>query len=76
MQSKRTALPLSVWLGATPARWGPLMGRFTTTLRSRTQGRGSFSFAFERYEQLPANLEEKVIAQAKELGLLQGSSEG
>ena len=52
------------------------MHGFTTTLRSMTQGRGSFSFAFERYEQLPANLEEKVIAQAKEQGLLQGSSEG
>ena len=40
---------------------------FTTYLRSVTQGRGSFELKFERYEQLPSNLEEKVIQQAKEL---------
>lgn len=40
---------------------------FTTTLRSMTQGRGSFALAFERYEQLPANLEAAVIAEAKAL---------
>lgn len=40
---------------------------FTTTLRSMTQGRGSFVLAFERYEQLPAQFEAQVIADAKEL---------
>lgn len=40
---------------------------FTTYIRSSTQGRGSFSMEFLRYELLPANLEQKVIDDAKEL---------
>lgn len=38
---------------------------FTTYIRSLTAGRGSFTFEFARYEQLPANLEPKVIEEAK-----------
>ena len=38
---------------------------FTTTLRSMTQGRGSFSLEFQRYEMLPNNLEAEVIEDAK-----------
>lgn len=38
---------------------------FTTTLRSMTQGRGSFSLRFARYELLPNQLEAQVIADAK-----------
>ncbi len=38
---------------------------FTTVLRSMTQGRGNFVLAFERYEQLPGQLEAAVIAEAK-----------
>ena len=40
-------------------------GDFTTVLRSVTQGRGSFELDFERYEQLPTMLEEKVISDNK-----------
>ncbi len=40
---------------------------FTTALRSMTQGRGNFVLTFERYEQLPSNLEAAVIADAKAL---------
>lgn len=40
-------------------------GDFTTVLRSMTQGMGSFETEFERYEQLPTMLEEKVIADNK-----------
>ena len=40
---------------------------FTTALRSMTQGRGNFVLKFERYEQLPAQLEAQVIAEAKAL---------
>ncbi len=40
---------------------------FTTTLRSMTQGRGSFVLTFQRYEQLPTPLEAGVIADAKEM---------
>ena len=38
------------------------MGDFSTMLRSVTQGRGSFSLKFERYEEAPANVAQKVIA--------------
>ena len=41
------------------------MGDFTTYLRQLTQGRGSFTFEFVRYEPLPSNLEAKVIEEAK-----------
>jgi len=42
------------------------MSDFTTYIRSTTQGRGSFSMEFLRYEQLPATLEQKVIQETKE----------
>ncbi len=38
---------------------------FTTVLRSITQGRGFYELNFERYEQLPQNLEAKVIEEAQ-----------
>ena len=41
------------------------MGDFSTMLRSVTQGRGSFSLTFERYEEAPAQIAQKVIEQAK-----------
>ena len=41
------------------------MGDFSTMLRSLTQGRGYFSFDFERYEEAPANVAQKVIEEHK-----------
>lgn len=41
------------------------MSDFTTFIRQLTQGRGSFTFKFARYEQLPQILEAKVIEEAK-----------
>ncbi len=38
---------------------------FATAIRSMTQGRGYFTLEFARYEQLPSNLEAKVIEEAK-----------
>ena len=35
---------------------------YSTDLRSRTQGRGNYSMFFERYEQVPKNVQEKVLA--------------
>ena len=35
---------------------------YSTDLRSKTQGRGNYSMFFERYEQVPKNIQEKVIA--------------
>ena len=35
---------------------------YSTDLRSRTQGRGNYSMFFERYEQAPKSVMEKVIA--------------
>lgn len=41
------------------------MHDFSTFLRQSTQGRGSFTFEFERYEEAPANVAQKVIEEAK-----------
>lgn len=38
---------------------------FTTALRSMTQGRGSYTLSFERYEQVPPQLEAGIIEAAK-----------
>lgn len=43
------------------------MADFATVVRQMTQGSGSFTFVFERYEQLPGQLEGKVIEEAKKL---------
>ena len=42
----------------------PLSERFgySTDLRSKTQGRGNYSMFFERYEQVPKNLQEKLLS--------------
>ena len=39
---------------------------FSTALRSITQGRGSFTFEFDRYERAPENVAQKIIEDAKE----------
>ena len=38
------------------------MQRYATDLRSMTQGRGSYTFKFERYEEAPMEIQQKVIA--------------
>ena len=35
---------------------------YSTDLRSRTQGRGNYSMFFEKYEQVPKNIQEKIIS--------------
>ena len=37
---------------------------YPIALRATTQGRGSFTFYFERYEEVPANVAQKIIADA------------
>ena len=39
--------------------------RYAQDLRSLTQGRGEYELEFDRYEQVPANIEQKVIEDAK-----------
>lgn len=39
--------------------------KYATELRSMTQGRGSYTTAFERYEEVPAHLQDKIIADKK-----------
>ena len=39
--------------------------KYATDLRSMTQGRGSYTTSFERYEELPTHLQDKVIADRK-----------
>ena len=35
---------------------------YSTDLRSKTQGRGNYSMFFERYEQVPKNIQDKVLS--------------
>ncbi|MCR5261450.1 MAG: elongation factor G [Candidatus Gastranaerophilales bacterium] len=37
---------------------------YATDLRSNTQGRGTFSMEFKKYEQVPANVEKEIIEKA------------
>ena len=39
--------------------------RYAQDLRSVSQGRGTYSLEFDHYDQVPANLEPKVIEDAK-----------
>ena len=41
------------------------MANYTISLRAMSQGRGSFDFDFARYEEAPANIAQKIIADAK-----------
>ncbi len=41
---------------------------FSTFLRQATHGRGSYTFSFVRYEELPAHLVDKVVLEAKARG--------
>ena len=41
------------------------MFKYATDLRSMTQGRGKFAMSFVRYEEVPASMADKVIAEAK-----------
>jgi elongation factor G len=43
------------------------MSSYTIDLRSMTQGRGSFTLEFSRYEEAPQNVQQKVIEEAKRL---------
>ncbi len=41
------------------------MGNYTIVLRAATQGRGSFTYKFDRYAEAPANVAQKIIEEAK-----------
>ena len=41
------------------------MSDFSTFVRQTTRGRGSFTFAFVRYEEAPAHIAQQVMEQAK-----------
>jgi len=41
------------------------MFKYATDLRSLTQARGSYTIRFERYEEVPSNIAEKIIEEAK-----------
>lgn len=53
MQTVKARVPLSEML------------TYGSTLRSITQGRGSFHMEYSHYEEVPKNLQEKIIAEAK-----------
>ena len=37
---------------------------YATDLRSNTQGRGTFSMEFAKYEQVPSNVESEIVAKS------------
>ena len=41
------------------------MHSYSSDLRSMTQARGEFEFEFERYQEAPQNVIEKIIAEAQ-----------
>ncbi len=44
------------------------MNDFATQLRAITQGRGKYTFEFERYEEVPEAISQKIIAEANRAG--------
>src|SRR5215475_15080034 len=52
-QMIRASVPLSEMFG------------YATELRSRTQGRGSFTMHFSRYEEVPRNISEEIVARVQ-----------
>jgi elongation factor G len=53
MQTVKARVPMSEML------------TYGSTLRSITQGRGSFHMEYSHYEEVPKNLQEKIVAEAK-----------
>ena len=43
------------------------MMRYATDLRSQTQGRGTFTMRFDRYQEVPTHLVDRAVEQQKEL---------
>ncbi len=39
---------------------------YSTDLRSKTQGRGNYSMFFEKYEQVPKNVQDKILSEKKD----------
>jgi len=46
-------------------RRGAEIAKYATDLKSMTQGRGWFTIDFVRYEQVPQNISERIIAAAQ-----------
>ena len=38
---------------------------YATDLRSRTQGRASYTMQFDSYQQMPGNLQEEIVARVR-----------
>ena len=41
------------------------MSDYTIAIRAMSQGRGRFDYEVDRYEEVPSNVAQKVIAEAK-----------
>ena len=52
IQKVRAIVPLAEMFG------------YATDIRSKTQGRGTFSMEFCKYEQVPANVEAEIISKS------------
>jgi len=42
------------------------MHTYSSDLRSMTQAKGNYEFEFERYQDAPQNIVDKVVAESKE----------
>ena len=38
---------------------------YATDLRSRTQGRATYTMQFDSYQQMPANVQEEIVARVR-----------
>ena len=52
IQKVNTVVPLAEMFG------------YSTDIRSKTQGRGTFSMEFKCYEQVPANIETEIVSKS------------
>ncbi|RGY82969.1 hypothetical protein DXA21_21740, partial [Parabacteroides distasonis] len=52
----------NVWLLNRPSVPLSEMFGYSTDLRSKTQGRGNYSMFFEKYEQAPKSVQDKIVA--------------
>ena len=53
---------------------GEMFG-YSNTIRTLTQGRGSFTMVFDHYEPVPKNLQDEIVEKRRKAGKVHGYSE-
>ena len=54
--------PVWAWIGVVPLA---TMFGYVNDLRSRTQGRATYSMQFSHYDEVPAQISEEIVAKAR-----------